>query len=399
MIVYLPLVQNSMKLKIKLLAFQGAPESVYQNGMARLARLISPEKFDLAESNPDVLFFLSGGSEQLAAQQVSSNRFYLLIGSQHDNSYASATEVKAYLNSMNIPSMLLDEEEVETKTLLHDFLTVKQALNGLHGKKLGLIGQISDWLISSSIPSDLLEAKLGIKLIGIAWDELAHYSEHQASGAFLASFPNEKHFDLTETARVSGLLTDTIQKMGLDAITVECFPLVQNHGVTACLPLARFNNEGIPAGCEGDITAIAGMMLCRELTGIIPWMANINKVTEEVCLFSHCTIAPGLVSDFSVKTHFETGKGTAIAGNFKSDEVTIFRFNNQLSKAFIATAKITGRPVSESACRTQIAVKLTRDEVSSLRESPLGNHHLIFPGDCKKLMQLTCLMLGIQVQE
>ncbi len=388
-----------IKLKFKLLAYQGAPETIYHHAVARIDRLISPDNYEFTEGNPDVLFFLSGGSEQLAAQQVSVDHFYLLIGSQHDNAYASATEVKAYLNSLNIPSMLLDEEEVETKTLLHNFLKVKQALIGLHGKKLGLIGQISDWLISSAIPSDVLAAKLGIKLIEIPWNELAQYSEHQASGAFLASFPDEKHFDLTETAKVSGLLTDTIQKRGLDAITVECFPLVQNHSVTACLPLARFNNEGIPAGCEGDITAIAGMMLCKELTGIIPWMANINKVTDEVCLFSHCTIAPQLVSDFSVKTHFETGKGTAIAGNFKGDEVTIFRFDNQLSKAFIATAKITGRPVSESACRTQIAVKLRRDEVRILRESPLGNHHLIFPGDCKKLMQLTCLMLGIQVQE
>jgi L-fucose isomerase-like protein len=165
---------------------------------------------------------------------------------------------------------------------------------------------------------------------------------------------------------------------------------VQKDNVTACLPLARFNNEGIPAGCEGDITAIAGMMLCKELTGISPWIANINKASDEVCMFSHCTIAPGLVTDFSVKTHFETGKGTAIQGNFKGDLITIFRFDNKLSKAFIATTNITGRPKSATACRTENEVKL-------LRQSPLGNHHLIFPGDCKRLLHLACLLLGIEV--
>ena len=138
-------------------------------------------------------------------------------------------------------------------------------------------------------------------------------------------------------------------------------------------------------------------MLCKELTGIIPWIANTNKVTNEVCLFSHCTIAPGLVSGFSIKTHFETNKGTAIQGHFKSDLITIFRFDNKLSKAFIATANITGRPKSKTACRTQIEVKLTENEVRLLRENPLGNHHLIYPGDCKDLLHLACKLLDIDV--
>lgn len=387
------------KLKIKLLAFQGAPDTVFENAINRIEKLISPQSYLLSESDPDILFFLSGGSEQPATKQISAGHFYVLIGSQHDNSYASATEVKACLNNLNIPSILLDEEEAETEAFLSDFYIVKQALKNLNGKKLGLIGQVSDWLISSAIPADLLESKLGIKLNVIPWNQLAHFSEFKASEPFLNSFSGSTQMDLAETAKVNELLTNTIQKRNLDAITVECFPMVQKDCVTACLPLARFNNEGIPAGCEGDITAITGMMLCKELTGIIPWIANINKVSEEVCMFSHCTIAPGLVSGFSVKTHFETGQGTAIEGDFKGDLITIFRFDNKLSKAFIATANITGRPKSRTACRTQIEVKLTANEVKLLRESPLGNHHLIFPGDYTKLLQLGCRILGIDVQK
>jgi L-fucose isomerase-like protein len=385
------------ELKVKLLSSRGAPEAIFENAVKRIEKLIPHGNYSLTESDPDILFFLTGGSELPAIKQVSAGHFYLLIGSQHDNSYASATEVKAYLNVINIPSILLDEEETETSAFLKDFIAVKKALKNLNGKKLGLIGQVSDWLISSAIPAEILDEKLGIKLTVIPWSELAHFSEFKASDPFLDSFAGKTHIDLTETAKVSELLTSTIQKRNLDAITVECFPMVQKDSVTACLPLAKFNNEGIPAGCEGDITAIVGMMLCKELTGIIPWIANINKATDEVCKFSHCTIAPGLVSGYSVKTHFETGQGTAIEGDFKSDLITIFRFDNKLSKAFIATANITGRPKSATACRTQIEVKLTGNEVKLLRESPLGNHHLIFPGDCKKVLQLACLILGIDV--
>jgi L-fucose isomerase-like protein len=385
-------------LNIKLLATQGTPASFFENSVKRIEKLIAPGDYEIVDEKPDILFFLTGGSEQPALKQVSAGNFYLLIGSQHDNSFASATEVKAYLNHRNIPSLLLNEEETGTSELLRDFHAIKQALINLRGKKLGLIGKVSDWLIASAISPGLLEAKLGIKLITIPWDELAHYSGFTPSYSLLEMFSGKKQYDLTETAKVSELLENTIQKRELDAITVECFPMVKNDSVTACLPLAKFNNDGIPAGCEGDLTAIAGMMLCKELTGIIPWIANINKVTEEVCMFSHCTIAPGLVTDFSIKTHFETGMGTAIQGSFKGDRITIFRFDNTLSKAFIASSNITGRPKSNTACRTQIEVKLTRNEVKLLRQSPLGNHHLIFPGDCKKLLQFACLMLGIAVQ-
>ena len=385
------------KLRIKFMTFPGAPETVCTSAIDRVGKLISRENHEIAESDPDVLFFLTGGSEQAAMKHVSRGHFYILIGSQHDNSYASATEVKAYLNALNIPSILLDEEDHETSSELCNFLKIKKTMKSLKGQRLGLIGQVSDWLISSTIPSDLLETKFGIELIQIPWHTMAHYSECKPSSLFLDSFSGEKHVDLTNTAKVCELLSSTIKKYELDAITVECFPMVQKDGVTACLPLAYFNNDGIPAGCEGDITSIVGMMLCKELTGIVPWMANINKVSHEKCIFSHCTIAPDLVSGFAVTTHFETGKGTAIEGNFKGDLVTIFRLDNKLRNAFIASALITSRPKSVTACRTQIEVRLTGNEVKLLRDQPLGNHHLIFPGDCKKLLYMLCKILNIDV--
>jgi L-fucose isomerase-like protein len=386
-----------MKIHIKLLAFRNAPETIFDQAVSRIEKLIPAGTYQITDSDPDVLFFLSGGSEQVALEHVAAGHFCLLVGSQHGNAYASATEVKAYLNSLKIPSLLLDEEEAGTAAILRDLCIVKQALHNLSGKRLGLIGKVSEWLIASAISAELLEAKFGIRLVVIPWDDLPHYSGCRPSDAFQKHFPAVNHPGITDTAKVSTLLEEAIRKWNLDALTVECFPMVQKDGVTACLPLAKFNDDGIPAGCEGDLTAIAGMMLCHELTGVIPWMANINKAVDDHCLFSHCTIAPGLVAAFSVTTHYETGKGTAIEGNFKGDLVTVFRFDHALGRAFIATGTITERPRSASACRTQVAVRLTEKEVSLLREDPLGNHHLIVPGDCKKLLQLACKVLGIDV--
>ncbi|MEI6853569.1 MAG: hypothetical protein WCL06_12025 [Bacteroidota bacterium] len=389
------------KLKIKLLAHKGADTSVYQNAIPRIDKLISPDNYEIdhEEVNTDinVLFFLSGGSEQFAIESVSNLGFYILIGSRHDNSYASATEVKALLDDNIISSVLLDEEDDATASYLNNYLTMKTALENLKGKRIGLIGEVSDWLVASNVSTGMLFTNFRVTLVRIPWKELKNYSEYDVSESFLSSFAGETGFDLTQTARVSQMLNETIKLRALDAITVECFPMVKNDGVTACLPLSQFNDQGIPAGCEGDLTAIIGMMLCKELTGTIPWIANINKVSKESCLFSHCTIARSLVTDYSVLTHFETGKGTAIEGDFKGDVVTIFRFDRHLSKAFIATAPIIARPRLTTACRTQIEVKLNENDVKLLRENPLGNHHLIYPGDCSQLLEMCCQFLEIEV--
>jgi len=384
-------------LKIKLLAFKGAPDAAFENADTQIQKHIASENYVLVDENPDVLYFLSGGSEMPATEVVAPGRFYLLIGSRHNNSYASATEVKAWMNARGIQSLLLDAEEAETREVLENFLKVRTALEKLKGQRAGLIGNVSDWLIASAIDANILKEKTGTELIQISWEKLKHFSQYEPSATFLQSFAGHNNIDLQDTARVYSMLTETIAANKLDAITVECFPMVKKDGVTACLPLAKFNNDGFPAGCEGDITAITGMMLGKELTGMVPWIANTNKVTNDLCVFSHCTIAPCLVDNMQIKTHFETGMGTAVEGDFKNDVMTIFRFDNTLSKAFVATTKITGRPKSPTACRTQIEVQLSEREVNLLRENPLGNHHLILPGDWSELICMACDLMKIEV--
>ena len=74
----------------------------------------------------------------------------------------------------------------------------------------------------------------------------------------------------------------------LDAITVECFSLVQENEVTACLGLSWLNDKTIPAGCEGDLCSILGMMLMKEMNGNMPWMANVASIKGNEVLFAHC---------------------------------------------------------------------------------------------------------------
>jgi L-fucose isomerase-like protein len=380
-----------------MVAYQNAHRHLFDNAERKINTLVGDGKYNLVEQDPHVLFFLSGGAEEEAVQHVKPQHFYILVGSRHGNSWSAASEVKAYLNQHNIPSLLVDEEDSETPILFRNLLAVLQAIENLKGKRLGLIGKVSGWLVASGMPADVLKSKFGIELQNISWADFPHFSSFEPSEDFLGTFSSVQNFNLTDTARVYQQLNQVIESGNLDAVTVECFPLVKKDKVTACLPLARFNDIGVPAGCEGDLTAIAGMMLCQELAGIIPWIANINKISEEGCMFSHCTIATNMVSGYSVMTHYETDEGTAIAGHFKGDEVTIFRFDNQLQNAFIGVAPVTGRPQYPTACRTQIEVKLHERDVAILKNNPFGNHHLVYPGNIRDLLELTCRVLNINI--
>ncbi len=351
---------------------------------------------EFVDEQPDVLFFLSGGSEEAAAHVLEEDKFYTLISFMEGNSNAAATEVKAYYNQKGARSILLDYDDRGTPYFLKDLYEALKGIKNLQGQTLGLLGEVSSWLIASAIQPALLKTKLGIELKRIAWDSLPNYKEQIVAEDLVQTFNSE--IPLKDAGKVYTLLQHWIEREKLDAITVECFSLITENAVTACLPLAKLNADGFPAGCEGDLVSITGMMLAKEVTGIVPWIANTVKVSPDAALFAHCTAAPTLLTEHTVTTHFETGKGTAIQGRWATDNITIFRLNNTLNNAFIAPGKVLQRPRHAEACRTQIEVKLPESAVYSLRENPLGNHHLILPHDYTATLSLACHVLGIELQ-
>jgi L-fucose isomerase-like protein len=192
-------------------------------------------------------------------------------------------------------------------------------------------------------------------------------------------------------------LLETIAREKLDAITVGCFDLVRKHEVTACLSLAHLSDQGIAAGCEGDTCSAAAMMFAKAICGIIPWMANVAMVSANMLRLAHCTTPTLLLSEFEVDTHYETGLGTAIAGKFAGEDITIFRFDKELQKAFITQGKITSTHKRLHACRTQIEVAINEQDALLLRENPLGNHHLVLPGKNAAMLADACALCGIQL--
>lgn len=385
------------KLKVSLLAHSNANETIFRTGKEKIQSLIGENKIQFVDSNPDVLYFLTGGSEQSAIPLLNIHRSYVLLSHTDDNSTAAAIEVLAYLNKQKIDAKLLNIDDPQTIRYFEYSLQILDGINHLKGRKIGLIGSVSNWLIASNIQSNILESKLGILIKTIPWSELPKLDSFPLLSKFTNTFSPALNDDIEKAAKVYSLLVQAVNDFELDALAVECFSLLQSQQVSGCLALAKFNEDQLPAACEGDIASVTGMMLVQTIIGKIPWMANTVKIDPEKVLFAHCTISPALVSDFTILTHFETNIGTAIQGDFSNDEITIFRLDDTLENCFIAYGTVFNRPQYRTACRTQIEVKFPSEALEIFKTKPLGNHHLIIPGNHLEILKQTCDYLNINI--
>jgi L-fucose isomerase-like protein len=384
-------------IKVKFLAYENAPESLFRQGKKKFTELFPDEDFEFYAPVPDIIVFLSGGSEKKALEVIRPGNFYLLTAFEENNSYAAAAEVKAHLDQSGIHAMLTDLHEDHDRKIIKRYFMAINAYRKLEGTKLGLIGEVSPWLISSTIPTNQLKNRFGIQLQEIPWSAVPAWEEQPIDEAFSGKFGCKKVPAVKDAGRVHQALKAVVNENKLDAFTIECFSLVNEKGVTACLSLAEFNDSGIPAGCEGDICSITGMMMLRALLGKVPWMANLIKVSIDCVRFAHCTAPTNLLDAFEVDTHYETGMGTAVAGKFGAQQVTVFRMDNELTKAFVSEGRVISTHKTDYACRTQIEVGLPEKDAKLLKHHPLGNHHLIIPGYHRSVIKMMCKVCGLKV--
>ena len=360
-----------------------------------LNEFFGEENYEIAEEFKGILFVASGGSEQYAVEITKTHKNVTLLCHRESNSYAAAIEIAAYLRQKGKRVNLIDVFAPDSYKEFLEVQKVHQAIDSLAEQKAALIGEVSDWLIVSDIEDQIVKDKIGVEMLRLPWNTLDDYRKKESSADFMTYFPDIDTSRLKDTAKVYSLLDDVIKEHELSAISVECFSLVNRDQVTACLPLAVLNKNNIVAACEGDICSMIGKMIIRDLSGLVPWQANVAEVKEETVLFAHCTAPLHLLNSFNVTTHYETGVGTAIQGEFMKGEVGIFRVNNTLDKYMLLKGDIVDTPRYPFACRTQVEFKTTKEQAELIKTASLGNHHLIFPSEYISMVERMMQQLQI----
>ena len=346
------------------------------------------------EADLHLIYVRTGGTEGLMKALLptmlnQSNRPFYLLTSGKSNSLAASMEILSYLQQNKLKGEIIHGDKTYINSRIHELHRVESARKALHGKRFGVIGAPSDWLIASMASSVALKSKLGIELVNIEIQEVLTSLEtvHQLPAecetlAQLAPCSEIKNA-VPGAIKLYHALKEVATRHQLSGFTIRCFDLLGAVHNTGCYALAQLNAEGIIAGCEGDVPTMITMAIVRELTDVSGFQANpsrINPATGEL-LLAHCTIPLNMVQRYELDTHFESGIGIGIRGYMEEGSVTICKASGDLSR-FVALEATLKKNLSEpNLCRTQQVLQVINPrQTDYFLKSPIGNHHVIAPG-------------------
>lgn len=319
-----------------------------------------------------------------------------LLASGQSNSLAASMEILSYLRKNGIKGEILhgSAEEIAyyiskgCSTAGSGFLKPLDKDGILAGKRFGVIGKPSDWLISSDVDYDKAKRKLGCELIDIDIRELVdlirkggNEKPQDLKGLNAPKFGKPvtpESFDIA--SQTYGALKTICSRYSLNGFTLRCFDLLTAVGNTGCLALAKLNSEGYTATCEGDIPAMLSMAIAREESGMSGFQVNLSRIVSDSLLFAHCTVPLDMVKDYCYDTHFESGIGVGIHGEFEEGiKARLFKISADLEKCCDAKVLLSRNQYEDNLCRTQVWIEAPGLKNYLLRE-PLGNHHVLIIG-------------------
>ncbi len=359
-------------------------------------------KEDLKNPKPFFYLMVTGGTEELLLNlrdernKHIQNEPVILLALPTHNSLPASLEVLARLQQDNEKGRIIYLNGSNGKSGVNQIEKILRDLEvwfALKRMRIGMVGTPSDWLVASNPDPTTLQETWGPRVVPISMEEIKMNLqavnpqsikpiwESLVKGAVEVREPS--HTDLEENIKVYFALKQAIEQHKLDAITVRCFDLVLDHKITGCFALAQLTDEGIIAGCEGDLVSTIGMLWSQKLLGQTPWMANPVQLNEDsnTLWLAHCTVPRSIVKEYTLRSHFESGIGVGIQGTISNGPVTLLRIGGKnMDKTWIVEGKIIQAGKAEDLCRTQVEVKLTTGTIKEILQAPLGNHLILVKG-------------------
>lgn len=360
-----------------------------------------PDVSAAPEDQPLVYFILTGGTEKdaLAFRAIRAAKRpdepVWILAHPYQNSLPASLEILAKVRrdgGTGRVFFMSGPDDVPTMEAMERAVRVREAMKSLPGKRLGRVGASSDWLVASSHDGPTVDAAWGVDVVPVDIDQLHRYVAEEGapeSGPEYAFFDEaveirepDRH-EIGQAIGVYRALKRIVEEHRLDALTLRCFDLVLDEKTTGCFALSRLNDEGVIAGCEGDIPAALALLWTREVTGQLGWMSNPARVDAKAgkLLLAHCTVPRSIVGRYTIRSHFESSLGVGISGELERGPMTLVRLGGAaLDRLWITEGSILATPAGDGLCRTQIECDVPPEALESMLSDPLGNHVVVVPG-------------------
>ena len=290
---------------------------------------------------------------------------------------------------------------------IDDYAAAHSAITRLNGKRVGVIGKPSGWLIASNVDYAAMRDRWGVEMVDIPLDEVVKGYEtvtdaevQNITDEFISKAVGVKEPSRDEVVKAMRLYRSVkgiVERNRLDAFTLNCFDLIPTTRTTGCVALALLNQQGIPAGCEGDEQTLLTMLAVQAATGEMTFMANPSKILDNAAhemVFAHCTIAPAMTDRYIVRDHYESLSGVAVEGIFDPMDMTVVKCGGKgMERCFISKAQLLECTTNPNMCRTQLHLRLDQP-LDYFLERSIGNHHVIVRGDHADRLTAILRMLG-----
>ena len=373
-------------------------------------RYIFPEELD-SESTPEgatMVLVGSGGVEEMVKANIDRLPPYVvLIADGLKNSLAASLEILSWMRQNDRNGRVLHGPTGFIVQGIDEYAQAQQAVSRLHGMRVGVIGKPSGWLIASNVSFQSMRERWGIEMVDIPLDEVVKGYEAIADAEvqdITDEFINRAigvkeppRDEVVKAMRLYRSVKGIVERYHLNAFTLNCFDLIPTTRTTGCVALALLNQEGIPAGCEGDEQTLLTMLAVQAATGEMTFMANPSKILDNAAhemVFAHCTIAPAMTDRYIVRNHYESLSGVAVEGIFDPMDVTVVKCGGkEMERYFISKARLLQCTSNPNMCRTQLHLRLD-EPLDYFLERSIGNHHVIVRGDHVNRLTTVFRMLG-----
>ncbi len=372
-------------------------------------RYIFPE--ELGNTTPEgatMVLVGSGGVEEMVKANIDRLPPYaVLIADGLKNSLAASLEILSWMRMNGRHGRVLHGPTSFIMQGIDDYAAAHSAITRLNGKRVGVIGKPSGWLIASNVDYAAMRERWGVEMIDVPLDEVVKGYEavtadevQDITDDFISKAVGVKEPSRDEVVKAMRLYRSVkgiVERYSLDAFTLNCFDLIPTTRTTGCVALALLNQQGIPAGCEGDEQTLLTMLAVQAATGEMTFMANPSKILDNAAhemVFAHCTIAPAMADRYIVRNHYESLSGVAVEGIFEPMDMTVVKCGGKgMERCFISKAQLLECTSNPNMCRTQLHLRLDQP-LDYFLERSIGNHHVIVRGDHADRLTAILRMLG-----
>ena len=370
---------------------------------------IFPEELDkpLPEGATMVLAGSGGVEEMVKANIDRLPPYVVLIADGLKNSLAASLEILSWMRQNDRHGRVLHGPTGFIMQGIGDYVAAHDAIAKLQGKRIGVIGKPSGWLIASNVDYAAMRDRWGVEMVDVPLDEVVKGYEAVAADEVqdvadeffskAAGVKEPSRDEVVKAMRLYRSVKGIVERYRLGAFTLNCFDLIPTTRTTGCVALALLNQEGIPAGCEGDEQTLLTMLAVQAATGEMTFMANPSKILDNAAhemVLAHCTIAPAMTDRYIVRDHYESLSGVAVEGVFDPMDMTVVKCGGaSMERYFISKARLLECTTNPNMCRTQLHLRLD-EPLDYFLERSIGNHHVIVRGDHKQRLESVLRMLG-----